>query len=102
MSKEKKRYTSEQKVEMLREVLVDGVKVSDVCEKYGVTPTSICIWQKELFENAVTLFQNKNGEDKAKDKAIADLKHTLSIRDSLISEIVSENIQLKKKQNGAI
>jgi transposase-like protein len=53
---EKKRYTSEQKVIILRELLENGVPISQVAEKYHVHVNDIYNWKKKLFEGASSVF----------------------------------------------
>jgi len=51
MRKERKHFTPEEKVAILRRHLVDKVPVSELCEELGLRPTVFYRWQKELFEN---------------------------------------------------
>jgi DNA-binding Lrp family transcriptional regulator len=53
----RKRYTGEEKVKILREVLEDGKSVSQVAEGYGVHPNLILNWRKQLFEAAPKAFE---------------------------------------------
>ena len=41
----RKRYTAEEKVKILREVLEDGKQISQVAEKYGLSPNNIFKWR---------------------------------------------------------
>lgn len=92
----KKRYSPIQKVEMLREHLDNQVSISDLSDRYHVSPTMIYYWKKQLFEGAVTLFKNNN-KDQFKFKELQD---KLNEKDAIIAEIVADNIRLKKKLNG--
>ncbi len=58
MKKERKHYTAEEKVAILRRHLLDQVPVSDLCEEVGLQPTVFYRWQKELFENGAAAFQS--------------------------------------------
>ncbi len=99
----RRKLSPEKKVEILREYLDNNIPISELSEKYGIHPNIICRWKKELFENAVSIFRNKKGrKNKIADSRISKLEETLQIRDSLIAELVSENIHLKKKENGEI
>ena len=51
MRKERKHYTAEEKVAILRRHLLDKVPVSDLCEELALQPTVFYRWQKEFFEN---------------------------------------------------
>jgi transposase-like protein len=44
---QRKRYTGEEKVKILRELLEDGKPVSQVAESYGVHPNLILNWRRE-------------------------------------------------------
>jgi transposase len=56
MRKERKHYTAEQKVAILRRHLLDKVPVSDLCEELGLQPTVFYRWQKVFFENGAAAF----------------------------------------------
>jgi transposase-like protein len=59
MRKERKHFTPEEKVAILRRHLVDRVPVSELCEELGLRPTVFYRWQKELFENGAAAFQSQ-------------------------------------------
>jgi len=59
MMRQRKSFTPEKKVSILREYLLDNVPVSDLCDKYGLNPNVFYRWQKEMFENAPAIFQHK-------------------------------------------
>jgi transposase len=91
-----KRYSPIQKVEMLREHLDNHVSISDLSDRFNVSPAMIYYWKKQLFEGAITLFKN-NKKDQFKFKELQD---KLKEKDALIAEIVADNIRLKKKLTG--
>lgn len=103
MSKTKK-FSSEDKVKILREHLENKVAISDLAENNGVSPNIIYLWKKQLFENASLLFERKPvaqpniSQDKNK---IQELESTLAQRENLISELATELVSIKKKENGA-
>jgi transposase len=95
----KKRYTSEEKVMIIREHLEKGTPVSDLSDKYNTHPNAIYKWKKAMFENASDSIANKTKPDKVPAPAlrrIQELEDTLRKRDALIAEIVEDNINLKK------
>jgi len=47
----RRQFTGQQKVEIVKRHLVDGVAVSTLCEEYKIQPTQFYTWQKQLFEN---------------------------------------------------
>ena len=58
MRKERKHFTPEEKVAILRRHLLDKVPVSELCEELSLRPTVFYRWQKELFENGAAAFQS--------------------------------------------
>ena len=50
MRKNRKKYTAEEKVTILKEHLVNGVPVSDVCDQHQLHPSMFYRWQRQLFE----------------------------------------------------
>lgn len=97
----KRRFSAEKKVEILREHLENQVAVSELAERYHVTPSQIYQWKKQLFEGALQVLK-PGKKTQNNDREIKHLKQKLADRDSVISEIISENIRLKKSENGKI
>ena len=52
MRKNRKHYSAQEKVSILRKRLLDKVPVSELCDEYGLQPTVFYRWQKQLFEQA--------------------------------------------------
>ena len=98
--KQKKSYTAKQKVEILREHLENQVPVSELCERYHISPNNFYNWKKKLFEGALQTFSTTS--QRSDERQIKSLKEKLQDRDSIISEIVRENVRLKKNLNGEI
>lgn len=99
---QKRRFTAEKKIEILREYLENDVSVSDLCEQYQLSPTMIYNWKKQLFEGALQTFTPSYKGKSSAERRIKELTQTLQDRDSLISEIITENVRLKKSLNGKI
>lgn len=93
-----KRYSPEQKTLIIRELLKNRTPISTLAEKYDVHPNVIYSWEKTLFEGAIDIFSK--GKEKAKnpqnDKNMEELKKTLLKRNEVISELIQENLALKK------
>ncbi len=101
-----KRLSAEKKVMILREHLENQVPVSELSESYGIQPNSIYKWKKALFESAAETLSGKHKKAKPVSvkitRRIEELENTLRRREVLISEIVEDNIELKKKSLGMI
>jgi len=63
MKKQRKHYTPEEKVAILRRPLVEGVPISDLCDERGLQPTVLYRWQKEFFENGQQLTVSRKAND---------------------------------------
>ena len=46
----RKRYTADEKMKILREVLEDGKPISQIAEAYGMHPNSILTWRTKFRE----------------------------------------------------
>jgi transposase len=57
---QRRNYTAEEKVAILREHLLEKDPISDLCEKHGIHPTMFYRWQKDFFENGALAFQQKD------------------------------------------
>ncbi len=62
--KTQKRYRPGQKVEILRELLENQVSISELSERYGVSPGIIYRWRKQLFEGAIDIFNRTGSQGK--------------------------------------
>ena len=100
--KTRRRFTAEQKVRILREHLVNQVKISELAEKHMVHPSVIRKWKKELFEGALDIFSGKHKNKRAKNSKEAKLEQKVATMQEVITEITTENLQLRKKYFGAI
>jgi transposase-like protein len=96
----RKRYTAEEKVKILREVIEDGKQVSQVAEQYGLHPNNIFNWRKQLFEGGVQTFQIKRSDisGKAEERKITALEEKIKQKDEAIAKLAEESSWDKKKE----
>jgi transposase len=59
MKKQRKHYTPEEKVAILRRHLLEQVPVPELCDRQGLQPALFYHWQKEFFENGAAAFQKR-------------------------------------------
>lgn len=96
--KTRNRFTSQEKVAILRLHLLEHAPVSDLCDKHGIRPTMFYRWQKELFENAATSFESRSRRPSdGKDRKIVLLEQKLQRKHEVLSELMEEHIKLKKE-----
>jgi transposase-like protein len=98
----RKRYTAEEKIKILREVLEDGKTISSVAEKHGLHPNNIMNWRKQLFEGGMQTFQIKRADisSKAEERKVTSLEDKLKHKDEVIADLAEELLALKKKSTG--
>jgi transposase-like protein len=101
MTQQRRHFTPETKVALLREHLLDKVPVSDICEKNGITVTLFYTWQKLFFENGTAAFtandKRRKATTDAKDQQLAELQAKLQRKHEVLSELMEEHVRLKKE-----
>jgi len=98
MSKKKrKNYSSQEKVIILKQHLLEQVTVSDLCDKYGLHPTVFYRWQKEFFEKSAGVFdQQRDSTSVRLKRKVAELEAKLARKNEVLSELMEEHVALKK------
>lgn len=97
MKKQRKHYSAEEKVAILRRHLLEGAAVSTLCDELGLQPTVFYRWQKEFFENGAAAFQTKGRPDhQAEQERIEYLEKKIQRKDEVLAELMGEHIALKK------
>lgn len=103
-SKRARKFTPEQKAEILRRHLEDKVPISKVCEQFHIQPSVYYTWQKQVFTQLEGLLAP--GRAKRKDqgsveskltKEVEQLREKLKQKDSVIAEMSGEYVALKKE-----
>jgi transposase-like protein len=98
MKKKRHNYTPEEKVQILKKHLVEGIAVSDLCDKYHLQPTIFYTWQKQLFENGTAAFvKEANGSKRKEQQRIEQLEEKLRRKHEVLSELMEEHVNLKKE-----
>src|SRR5260370_20676261 len=99
MNSERRHLNPQEKIAALKRHLLEGVSEYTICDELGIASTVFYRWQKELFENGHTLFENgraaKAVED-AKDQKIQKLEAKLTRKNEVMAELMEAHTQLKK------
>ena len=97
--RERRYFTGQQKAAIVKAHLVDGVPVSDLCDKHQIQPTQFYQWQKQLFENADAAFEQKRKTTgkSADQRKIEQLQAKLIDKNEVIAELMEENVKAKKE-----
>jgi transposase-like protein len=97
MAKERRRFSAAEKIKIIREHLLEGKPLSEVCQKHGIAPTQFYQWQKTFFENGASAFEPKKaGREYDLENQVKQLSKKLVRKDEVIAELVEHNIDLKK------
>src|ERR1017187_7931200 len=99
MKKQRKHYTPEEKVAILRRHLVEKEPISKLCDELGLQPTVFYRWQKGFFENGAAAFQateRPRRQVEEKQKRIEFLEKKVQTKDEVLAELMAEHIALKK------
>jgi transposase-like protein len=97
---ERRHFTPEAKVAILRMHLLEGKPVSEVCTEAGIAVSQFYTWQKTFFEQGAAAFETnraKSAADEAKDRKIAALEEKLQRKNDVLSELMEEHVKLKKE-----
>lgn len=100
MTKQRRKFSPQEKVRILREHLIEKVPVSDLCDRHGLNPNVFYRWQKQFFENGATVF---DGRQKHPGRQVRQLEvrnqalqACLADKDEVIAEIMADHVRLKK------
>ena len=97
MKKQRKHYTPEEKVAILRRHLLEKEPISKLCDEMGLQPTVFYRWQKEFFENGSAAFEPKRlSNHSAEQERIAYLEKKIQTKDEVLAELMAEDVAPKK------
>ncbi len=102
MSAARRNFSNEEKIRLLKLHLIENQTVSDICDKFKISPNLFYRWQKVFFENGTAAFEKagvgrKNSEIKKLEQENARLKEKLAGKDEVIAEVMQSHVELKKK-----
>ena len=98
MAKKRKQYTASEKVAILRQHLLDGTPVSDLCDQHDLQPTVFYRWQKQFFEQGVLVFERRQDTERSRLKRqVERLEEKVRKKDEVLGELMEEYVTLKKE-----
>lgn len=97
----KKQWSPEQKLQIVLEALKEERLISDIATEYGVHPSVIHRWKKELLDSADKVFAtSKNAKAAAKDKK--QQEETIENLYAQVGRLTTQLDWLKKKSGGIL
>jgi transposase len=101
MPRQRRHFTPEQKVALLRLHLLEKRPVPDICQENNLSVNLFYLWQKQLFENATAASHGPGRRRKSatdpKDRTIAALRDKPQRKNEVLSELMEEHVLLKKE-----
>lgn len=93
----KKKHTPDQKFKIIKEQMTTKTSVTDICKKYDIHPSMFYKWQDKFLSGALESFKQTDvGPTKAELRKIEEQDKKILKMQSVITEVISENIELKK------
>jgi len=102
MNSNRRHFTPQEKVALLRRHLLEKIPISTLCEEAKIAPTLFYQWQREFFENGQAAFADKaNGRqakraEEALQAKVDFLQAKLQRKDEVLAELMEEHVALKK------
>lgn len=98
MSKgEHRRFTAEQKLEILRQAEQPGVSVSEVCRRNGLACSVFYRWRAVAQNGSEAALKQDAKRTPRKDDKFSRQEAEIARLRAVIAEITAENLELKKK-----
>lgn len=99
MSQVRRRFTPEQKAQIVRRHLAGKEPVSALAEEFGLQPSQIHTWVNTVLAQADKAFERADGTgraEKAHERRIEQLEAKLVTKNEVIAELLEENVKAKK------
>ncbi|MGB3125453.1 MAG: transposase [Pseudomonas sp.] len=103
MIKPRRHFSAEKKAQIVRRHVSGKEAISDLADEFGVQPSQIHTWVKQVLDQAEKAFERTSGprrKDQAKEAKIAQLEEKLSTKNEVIAELMEENVKAKKANGG--
>ena len=95
--KPRRKFSPDQKFKIIKEQMTTRTSVSDICKKYDISAGNFYKWQEKFFAGALSNFKKSDdGPTKAELRKIAEQEQKIQKMQAAITEIIQENIELKK------
>ena len=95
--KQRRHFSPDQKFKIIKEQMTTKTSISDLCKKYAISPACFYRWQEQFLKSALEGFKKvDSGPSKSELRKIEELEKKSLRQQSIIAEIASENIELKK------
>jgi transposase len=97
LKKERRHWSAEDKIKLLRRHLIERTPVSKICEEARLAPSMFHRWQEQLFVNAALALEGKRPERSQDQQRVEKLEQKIRQKDEILVELMAEHITLKKQ-----
>lgn len=91
----RRRWTAEQKLNILQEARQAGQTVSEVCRRHQIQPTQFYLWEKQAKAGALSALRG-NGPGRPRQDPTAVQQAEIERLRSAVADLTIENLSLKK------
>ena len=79
------------------EGLSGTIQITELCRKYNIGTARFYQWKEKLIKNAAGIFDDRGRKNTSDQRIIEEQKRELERLKGTIAEVVSENLEIKKK-----
>ena len=97
MKRERRHWSADEKIKLLRRHLIENIPISKICEEASLAPSLFHRWQEQLFQNAALALAGRRPEQSQDQQRIEKLEKKIRQKDEVLAELMAEHISLKKE-----
>ena len=99
MAKERRHWTVDEKIKLLRRHLIEKIPISTICDESHLAPSVFHRWQEQLFLNAALALEGRRRPDRSgqDQQRIEKLEQKIRQKDEVLAELMVEHLSLKKE-----
>jgi transposase-like protein len=98
LKRERRNWSAEEKIKLLRRHLIERMPISRICEEAQLAPSLFHRWQEQLFQNAAMALESRRAAERhPEQERIEKLEQRLRQRDEVLAELMAEHVALKKE-----
>ena len=101
MRQSRRHFSRSQKAQIVRRHLSGREPVSNLADEFGVQPSQIHTWVKQVLDQAERAFEHTTGRppriEQVKDRKIEHLQVKLAQKNEVIAELMEDHVKLKKE-----
>ncbi len=97
MENGRRHFSARDKVNILKQHLLEKKPVSELCEQNGLHPNVFYRWQQEFFEHGQAAFERQRQRADARlSRKVTELEQKLARKNEVLAELMEEHVALKK------